>query len=85
MACRLPVLATDVGGNAEVVRDGSLGAIVPFGDSTSLDAALDQALSRDWDRDGIAAYAKANSWNLRVETLTREFRSLAGSTKSRFT
>jgi len=85
MACRLPVLATDVGGNAEVVRDGSLGAIVPFGDSTSLDAALDQALSRDWDRDGIAAYAKANSWNLRVETLTREFRSLTGSTKSRFT
>jgi glycosyltransferase involved in cell wall biosynthesis len=42
MACGLPVLATDVGGTAEAVRDGVTGAIVPVGD----DAALATALGR---------------------------------------
>ena len=35
MACGLPVVTTDVGGNAQVVNDRSLGRIVPFGDSTA--------------------------------------------------
>src|SRR5512139_2495053 len=36
MACGLPVVSTDVGGNAEVVCNSSLGRIVPFGDSVAL-------------------------------------------------
>ena len=35
MACGLPVVTTDVGGNAQVVNDRSLGRIVPFGDTSS--------------------------------------------------
>lgn len=79
MACGLPVIATDVGGNAEVVRDGSLGTIVPFGDPPALETALDQALTRDWNHGEIIGYAKANSWDQRVETLVEGFRSLAGA------
>ena len=33
MACGLPIVTTDVGGNAEVVCRPELGTIVPFGDS----------------------------------------------------
>lgn len=50
MACGLPVIATDVGRNAEVVCHEFVGTIVPFGDSAALETALDQALGRDWNR-----------------------------------
>ena len=40
MASGLPVLATDVGGNAELVVAGSTGEIVPAGDVESMAAAL---------------------------------------------
>ncbi|MBL8362814.1 MAG: TIGR03088 family PEP-CTERM/XrtA system glycosyltransferase [Rubrivivax sp.] len=40
MACGLPVVATGVGGNAELVADGETGAIVPAGDVDALAAAL---------------------------------------------
>jgi len=33
MACGLPVITTEVGGNKEVVNDPRLGTVVPFGDS----------------------------------------------------
>lgn len=77
MACGLPVVTTDVGGNAEVVRDASLGTIVPFADSHALERALDEALRRRWDREAIVAYARNNSWDGRVEILVRELRALA--------
>ena len=40
MATGLPVLATDVGGNADLVVDGQTGCIVPAGDVEALAAAL---------------------------------------------
>jgi glycosyltransferase involved in cell wall biosynthesis len=73
MACGLPVVTTDVGGNAEVVADASLGILVPFGDADRLAQALKDALTRDWDRDAIVAYAESNSWDHRVSTLAEEF------------
>ena len=76
MACGLPVVTTDVGGNPEVVCRQDLGTIVPFGDAPALQAALDRALSFPWDREGIVEYAKANSWDRRVAVLVREFREL---------
>jgi glycosyltransferase involved in cell wall biosynthesis len=81
MACGLPVVATDVGGNSEVVKDVSLGTIVPFGDPETLEAALDEALGRNWNPDGIISYARANSWDRRVETLVEDFHVLAGATR----
>jgi len=73
MACGLPVIATDVGGNSEVVPDERLGFIVPFDDAVALKKALAQALGQDWDRKQIIAYAKDNAWDKRVASLTENF------------
>jgi glycosyltransferase involved in cell wall biosynthesis len=76
MACGLPVVATSVGGNAEVVADERLGTIVPFDDPGALVEALDDALLRDWDRGAIRAHAEANSWDSRIHVLTDLFRRI---------
>jgi teichuronic acid biosynthesis glycosyltransferase TuaC len=80
MACGLPVVTTDVGGNREVVSDASLGIIVPFGDGPALAEAIHTALLRDWDRELIRDYAKANTWDQRVTTLVRVFRRITTGT-----
>lgn len=76
MACGLPVVATDVGGNKEVVCSAEFGDIVPFDDEPRLEAALSAALQRRWDRAAIRRHAEANTWRQRVEMLEREFRGL---------
>lgn len=79
MACGLPVVATDVGGNAEVVCREDLGTIVPFDDHESLLAALRRALRLEWDRAAIRRYAQQNDWQERVRALLDEFRALYAS------
>ena len=44
-AAQLPIVATDVGGNAEIVRDRSNGLLVPARDADALAAALTGLLS----------------------------------------
>lgn len=73
MACGLPVVTTDVGGNAEVVCQEALGSIVRYGDAAALHRSLDAALARDWDRAAILEYARANQWDRRVAQLLRAF------------
>lgn len=79
MACGLPVVTTRVGGNAEVVCRPELGTVVPFGDAAALQQALEQALATPWDRAALRRYAEANTWDLRVDDLEREFRALGPS------
>jgi len=55
MACGLPVVASDVGGNAEVVCRPDLGEIVPFDDHAALAAALGRSLVTPWDPQAIRA------------------------------
>jgi glycosyltransferase involved in cell wall biosynthesis len=45
MAAGLPVVATDVGGNREVVRHGETGTLVPVGDAPALAAAMHALLT----------------------------------------
>lgn len=83
MACGLPVVTTDVGGNAEVVCREELGSIVPFGDRAALHQALDAALDKEWDRAAILDYARHNQWDKRVAQLLRAYALLlarAGNT-----
>ena len=73
MACGLPVVTTDVGGNREVVCDDSLGIVVPFGDSATLSLAIREALCRSWDGQQIRSHAEQNSWDERVRRLSGHF------------
>lgn len=77
MACGLPVVTTDVGGNAEVVCQPGLGKVVAFGDEKALFDALDAALDQQWDRHAIIEYARSNTWDKRITTLLDEFRGLS--------
>jgi len=79
MACGLPVITTDVGGNREVVCDERLGRIVPFDDSLALGQTIADALQKKWDRDFILAYARANDWAKRVAVLVEEFRAISSN------
>lgn len=76
MACGLPVVTTDVGGNAEVVCKPELGTLVPFGDHEQLLDALRTALEKEWENDSIRQYALVNSWESRVKVLEAEFNKL---------
>lgn len=76
MACGLPVISTDVGGNPEVVCKPELGQLVPFGDRQALLSAMDEGLRRHWDRTLIRAHAEYNSWDKRVHTLCNIFQEL---------
>jgi glycosyltransferase involved in cell wall biosynthesis len=79
MACGLPVVTTDVGGNAEVVCRPDLGRIVPFGNATALQQAIDQALVTAWGRVAIRRYAQDNAWDGRVERLVGLFQTLVAA------
>ncbi len=73
MACGLPVLASDVGGNREVVCNDSYGVIFPFDDRAALLAALKRGFTTAWDNEAIIAYANANDWERRVDLLCETF------------
>lgn len=73
MACGLPVVTTDVGGNREVVCRNELGVILPFGDSEKLASALSNAFRRSWDKAAILSYAAENSWDSRITVLKDAF------------
>lgn len=79
MACGLPVVTTDVGGNREVICRPELGTVVPFDDALALQHALAHALANTWDRSAILAYARDNQWDKRVSQLVRAFTDLLAS------
>lgn len=62
MACRCPVVSTEVGGPLDIVRDGENGFLAPVNDSVALGNKLielfDQSQS-DWQRMSDNAYATA--------------------------
>ena len=76
MACGLPVVTTDVGGNKEVVNQSKLGMVVPFGDEVQLLQAIMNALQKNWSPQFIRQYAEKNSWDSRVTILETEFKQL---------
>ncbi|MBI2798808.1 MAG: glycosyltransferase [Gammaproteobacteria bacterium] len=77
MACGLPVIASDVGGNAEVIDAPGVGAVFPFGERTALYATVARALTTEWNAAFIIDYAKRNTWARRVEALVGAFSAVA--------
>lgn len=76
MACGVPVVATDVGGDTEVVCRPELGTIVALNDRAALHAALDDALSRDRGQTALIGYARASGWWLRIADLQAIYRQV---------
>lgn len=62
LACGCPVVATDVGGNREIVNDPSLGTLTVLNDPTALADGIVDALSREWDRRHVASTGGQRSW-----------------------
>lgn len=61
MATGLPVVASNVGGIPEVVRDGETGLLVPPGDVDALAAALDRLVADDELRGRLGRAARARA------------------------
>ena len=77
MAAGLPAVATDVGGNAELVENGVTGYVVPSGDAHALAARLCDLLSdrQAARRMGAAARRKANR-ELSLSAMSEGYRNL---------
>jgi glycosyltransferase involved in cell wall biosynthesis len=62
LACGCPVIASKVGGVPDMIPDGESGTIVPCRDQQALNAALQAALERTWNRASISEKARERSW-----------------------
>jgi glycosyltransferase involved in cell wall biosynthesis len=67
LACGAPVVATRVGGSAEILTGEELGVLVDQ-DQESITRGLKQALDTQWDRRKIAGYGASRTW----ETVSAE-------------
>lgn len=62
LACGCPVVATDVGGNRELVHDSSLGRLIPLEAANDLETAICDGLTAAWDRRHIAEIGGSRPW-----------------------
>lgn len=76
ISCHTPVVATDVGGNSEVISSTDLGYIVPFDDKHALIDKITVALKKDWDKTVLNQYAIDNQWDERVKRIMSLFKRL---------
>jgi teichuronic acid biosynthesis glycosyltransferase TuaC len=72
LACGTPVVATSVGGIPDVLVSEHLG-ILTERDPLSVAEGLQQALERNWDRDHIARYGQARTWDAVAEDVDKFF------------
>lgn len=77
MAVGLPVVATNAGGNPEIVVDGVTGRITPVGDVEALANALIEmgARQRDWEAWGLAGRERVQS-EFDVRRMVADYESL---------
>ena len=76
-AAGLPVVATAVGGNPEIVQQGLTGLLVPSEDSVAFAAALNRMFLDETGRQAFAAQAR--SWaerTISVDVMTAKYAQL---------
>jgi len=75
LACGTPVVATRVWGTPEILKSSDLGILVEQ-NAPSIKAGLEQALQREWDREGLIAYARSRSWSVVGEEVEAYFQEV---------
>ena len=73
MACGVPVVASRVGGNEEVVASPEVGMLFELSDRQGMVQSILAALRKQWRRDRIIEYARNNTWDRRVLQLMNRF------------
>jgi glycosyltransferase involved in cell wall biosynthesis len=78
LACGCPVVATDVGGNREIVSDPIFGRLVPAGEAEALIDGVCTALTTEWDRDRIAVSCGRRDWQQVARECVDVFEEVVG-------
>lgn len=78
LACGTPVVATRVWGTPECVRSDRYGLLVDERTGPAFAARLGEALDREWDRDALVRYARANDWDDVARRVVRELERALG-------
>ncbi len=78
MACGTPVVATDVGGSAEVIGPGTAGLVLANRDVATMAAAIERAWRQPFDRDAVRRYAEQFSWEATTNAQLEIFRGITG-------
>lgn len=76
LACGTPVVATRVGAIPEMIPSADYGLVTPVKDQAALLIALRSALRTEWDRDQIARWGGARTWNQVANEALAVFRSI---------
>lgn len=80
LACGIPVIATDLPGQAEVVRAGNCGIVIPCDDAAALAAAVatcaaDRNSARAMGRRGATFVRAEHSWAARAKEIDHRLRA----------
>lgn len=78
LACGCPAVASDVGGNREIVTDSKLGRLVALEDHDRWIEEIAAALQRSWDRDWIAEKGGRRDWQQVAAECVDVFKGILG-------
>ncbi len=76
LACGKPVVTTDVGGNAEVIKNSDFGILVHPEDKEGLEKALLNAFEKEWEDEKLIDYACQNSWDKAAKLILENYKKI---------
>lgn len=79
LACGTPVAAYSTWGVPEIITSENLGILVENRAPETFADAIEQGLTKTWDREAIVAYAKERSWDNTARELYKHFSEIIHS------